>query len=170
MRRLVGLLACCTALAACEGEKDEVEDKTANDAVKAAVEQRMTAYVAAVRSANADSIGAFWAEDARNFEPDAAELSRQALITTAVGLLKVMNVTSVDIRVSETTVHDEGTIAWQIGDGSEKLTPKDGKGTAVDARFSFAMRWKKQTNGAWLADRFIETPLPKPAVAAAAGK
>lgn len=125
----------------------------------ASVEQRMRDYIETYHRGDIAAVKSFWAADLRLAEPG-VEINDAAAITKVLEDALSANTVKVDLTSDEIFVHDNGSVAYQYGHYSERLTPKKG-GAPTDYRMHFLARWKKDASGAWLIDRFYATPMPK---------
>ena len=126
---------------------------------RASVEQRMTAYVTALRSNDLPAIMAFWAEDGRLVEPEVELNDKPAINKFLENELGTNRVESLDFTTEEVFLHDRGTVAYQLG-RYERTARKSGA-AATTRRNHYLARWKKSSTGEWLLDRFYGTPVPR---------
>jgi ketosteroid isomerase-like protein len=127
---------------------------------RTSVEQRMTAYVTALRSNDLPAIMAFWAEDGRLVEPEVELNDKPAINTFLENVLGTNRVESLELTTEEVFLHDRGTVAYQLGRYTERTVRKNG-GAAATSRNHYLARWKKSSSGEWLLDRFYGTPVPR---------
>ena len=134
--------------------------KSSVPAAAESVQKRMDDYRAAYLTGDVATIASFWADDVRVVE-EKIELHGKAAIADAVtNLLETMRVSALEVQTEEVFVHDDGSVAYQLGSYTETLGPKP-SGSGTSFRNHFFMRWKKNAAGAWVIDRFYATPMPR---------
>ena len=126
----------------------------------ASVEQRMKDYVAAYLTGDMTIIAEFVADDSRIVEDKVYVEGKAAIIEGMTGVLNANRITSLDVQTEQTFVHDEGSVAYQLGNYTETIAPKAG-GAGTTYRNHFLVRWEKNAAGEWVIDRFYATPMPR---------
>jgi ketosteroid isomerase-like protein len=101
----------------------------------------------------------FWAEDGRYIKPDVEMNDKPALASWIKDAFSRSRTTSLDLSTDEVFVHDNGTVAYQLGNYTERIVPKSA-GSAVTHRSHYIARWKKNAAGEWLLDHLYATPMP----------
>ena len=129
-------------------------------AVTTQVMQAMTAAVAKTNAGDETGLLNAWAEDIQLYEPGVQFMSKTAV---APGIHALMSANNVNIALVNDKVfaHDNGHVAYLLGEYQETLTPKDGKSKPMQFHNKFMARWKRAADGGWLWDRMIVVPLPK---------
>jgi ketosteroid isomerase-like protein len=131
------------------------------------VAQRMKDWTDILVTGDAALTLNFWHDDAWFFDHGMQLLGKPAM-TTAVTDLLASNRLAITYETTEISVHDQGSVAYQLGNYEETVTPRDGNATPTVFRNHFIARWRRGADDAWRMDRFLATPQPKPAPQTAA--
>lgn len=156
----VAAVMACTAKpsAGQQGSATSGDDATSSDVRRLLATDREWAQVAAT-SRNADSIAAYWTDDARVVLPGQAVLTGKAAILGMVaGTLKIPG-----FRVSWTP---ENGIVSRSGDlgytyGTNDFTAPDSSGKLVTTHGRYLTVWRKDADGRWRCVQDYSTPGPK---------
>ena len=153
------VLMACTAqpVARQQGSVASSDGAAASDVQQLLAIDRDWARVASTRR-NADSIAAYWTEDARVVLPGQRVLSGRAAIRGMVaGTLKIPG-----FRVSWTPesalVSRSGDLAYTYG--TNVFTAPDSTGKLVTTRGRYLTIWRKDADGRWRCVQDYSTPGP----------
>ena len=128
--------------------------------VTAQVTEAMKGFFTQANAGDAEGMLKFCADDFQLYEPELQVMSKAAF-APALGEFLKASALSVTLDSDQVFVHDDGRVAYQLGNYQETVTPKDGKSAAVNYHNTFIARWKRSADGSWVADRILVTPLPK---------
>ena len=127
------------------------------DAERTAILAADSAWLAAVRAQNLDSIVSFWTEDAHVLGPGQAPYIGRAAIRTMVDESMKVPGFSVSWQTTDVVVAPSGDVAWSFGTNRFTL-PAAGR---VDTILGNVVAvWQRGSDGRWRAAVDITTPQP----------
>lgn len=117
------------------------------------------AYEATAKTGNADSLAAWFTEDAILMEPEMADVvGRTAIRDFAASIFAMMTIPEIEITPREVNVY--GETAYDFGTYREVVQPKDGPATTHRGRY--AVVWNRQPDGAWKFARVMVNSVERP--------
>jgi uncharacterized protein (TIGR02246 family) len=127
-------------------------------AIKREVTATMERYMVAARAVDADAVAAFYTPTAVLFEPGIEPVETRdrirAFMASFPGVrVEAATATPETVEIFEGTVYVWGSYFERLAFPGQRVSEQHGR---------FVMEWVRQSDGAWLIQRYFRVPMPDP--------